>query len=170
MRKYSSKEKQQLKLLISNFIELKNLSFGQNRSQSLKQGHQNSNALRELLNNNNIDPSWIGTIKKSSNEDEIISKLFKEHPELNTNADKIKEICLLYIEMKKMSLDVITRKERARSSLLKKIANIDPMLSAFILFKVNVLRARQKLEQHLVNETLDSLEQRYNEILKDFDL
>lgn len=168
MRKYSSKEKQQLKLLISNFIELKNLSFGQNRSESLKQGHQNSNALRELLNNNNVDPSWIGTIKKSSNEDEIISKLFKEHPELNT--DKIKEICLLYIEMKKMSLDVIARKERARSSLLKKIANIDPMLSAFILFKVNVLRARQKLEQHLVNETLDSLEQRYKEILKDFDL
>lgn len=110
----------------------------------------------------------MGTIKKSSNEDEIISKLFKEHPELNT--DKIKEICLLYIKMKKTSLDVTSRKERARNSLLKKIANIDPMLSAFVLFKVNTLRARQKLEQSLVNETLDSLEQRYKEILKDFDL
>lgn len=170
MRKFTEQEREKLKSLISSYIEVRDLSFGQNRSQSLKQGHQNSNALRELLNDNNIDPSWMGTIKKSSNEDKIISKLFKEHPELNSNADKIKEICLLYIKMKKTSLDVTSRKERARNSLLKKIANIDPMLSAFVLFKVNTLRARQKLEQSLVNETLDSLEQRYKEILKDFDL
>lgn len=168
MRKFTEQEREKLKSLISNYIELRNLSFGENHSQAITQGHQKSKAIKELLNKNNIDPSWMGVISKKSSEDEIISKLFKEHPEVKS--DKNREVCLLYIKIKKMSKDVDARKEKTKSSILKKIAKIDPMLSAYVLYKVKIFQARKILEKSLMNETLDSLEQRYKEILKDFDL
>lgn len=168
MRKFTEQEREKLKSLISNYIELRNLSFGENHSQAITQGHQKAKAIKDLLNKNNIDPSWMGVISKKSSEDEIISKLFKEHPEVKS--DKNKEICLLYIKIKKMSKDVDARKEATKDSLLRKMAKIDPMLSAYVLYKVKVFQARKILEKSLVNETLDSLEQRYKEILKDFDL
>lgn len=168
MRKFTEQEREKLKSLISNYIELRNLSFGENHSQAITQGHQKSKAIRDLLSKNNIDPSWMGVISKKSSEDEIISKLFKEHPEVKS--DKNKEICLLYIKIKKMSKDLDSRKEATKDSLLRKMAKIDPMLSAYVLYKVKVFQARKILEKSLVNETLDSLEQRYKEILKDFDL
>jgi hypothetical protein len=168
VRKFTEQEREKLKSLISNYIELRNLSFGENHSQAITQGRQKAKAIKELLSKNNIDPSWMGVISKKSSEDEIISKLFKEHPEVKS--DKNKEICLLYIKIKKMSKDVDARKEKTKSSILKKIAKIDPMLSAYVLYKVKVFQAQKVLEKSLVNETLDSLEQRYKEILKDFDL
>lgn len=168
MRKFTEQEREKLKSLISNYIDLRNLSFGENHSQAITQGHQKAKAIKDLLNKNNIDPSWMGVISKKSSEDEIISKLFKEHPEVKS--DKNKEICLLYIKIKKMSKDVDARKEATKDSLLRKMAKIDPMLSAYVLYKVKIFQARKILEKSLVNETLDSLEQRYKEILKDFDL
>lgn len=168
MRKFTEHEREKLKSLISDYIELRNLSFGENHSQAITQGHQKAKAIKELLSKNNIDPSWMGVISKKSSEDEIISKLFKEHPEVKS--DKNKEICLLYIKIKKMSKDLDARKEATKDSLLRKMAKIDPMLSAYVLYKVKVFQARKILEKSLVNETLDSLEQRYKEILKDFDL
>lgn len=168
MRKFTEQEREKLKSLISNYIELRNLSFGENHSQAITQGHQKAKAIKDLLSKNNIDPSWMGVISKKSSEDEIISKLFKEHPEVKS--DKNKEICLLYIKIKKMSKDLDARKEKTKSSILKKIAKIDPMLSAYVLYKVKIFQARKILEKSLMNETLDSLEQRYKEILKDFDL
>lgn len=168
MRKFTEHEREKLKSLISNYIELRNLSFGENHSQAITQGHQKSKAIKDLLSKNNIDPSWMGMIKKNSNEDEIISKLFKEHPEVKS--DKNKEICLLYIKIKKISKDLDARKEATKDSLLRKMAKIDPMLSAYVLYKVKVFQAQRVLEKSLMNETLDSLEQRYKEILKDFDL
>lgn len=168
MRKFTEQEREKLKSLISNYIELRNLSFGENHSQAITQGHQKAKAIKDLLNKNNIDPSWMGVISKKSSEDEIISKLFKEHPEVKS--DKNKEICLLYIKIKKMSKDLDARKEATKDSLLRKMAKIDPMLSAYVLYKVKVFQARKILEKSLMNETLDSLEQRYKEILKDFDL
>lgn len=168
MRKFTEQEREKLKSLISNYIELRNLSFGENHSQAITQGHQKAKAIKDLLSKNNIDPSWMGVISKKSSEDEIISKLFKEHPEVKS--DKNKEICLLYIKIKKMSKDLDARKEATKDSLLRKMAKIDPMLSAYVLYKVKVFQAQRVLEKSLVNETLDSLEQRYKEILKDFDL
>lgn len=168
MRKFAEHEREKLKSLISNYIELRNLSFGENHSQAITQGHQKAKAIKDLLSKNNIDPSWMGVISKKSSEDEIISKLFKEHPEVKS--DKNKEICLLYIKIKKMSKDLDARKEATKDSLLRKMAKIDPMLSAYVLYKVKVFQAQKVLEKSLVNETLDSLEQRYKEILKDFDL
>ena len=168
MRKFTEQEREKLKSLISNYIDLRNLSFGENHSQAITQGHQKAKAIKDLLSKNNIDPSWMGVISKKSSEDEIISKLFKEHPEVKS--DKNKEICLLYIKIKKMSKDVDARKEATKDSLLRKMAKIDPMLSAYVLYKVKVFQAQKVLEKSLVNETLDSLEQRYKEILKDFDL
>lgn len=168
MRKFTEQEREKLKSLISNYIELRNLSFGENHSQAITQGHQKAKAIKDLLSKNNIDPSWMGVISKKSSEDEIISKLFKEHPEVKS--DKNKEICLLYIKIKKMSKDVDARKEATKDSLLRKMAKIDPMLSAYVLYKVKIFQARKILEKSLMNETLDSLEQRYKEILKDFDL
>ena len=168
MRKFTEQEREKLKSLISNYIDLRNLSFGENHSQAITQGHQKAKAIKDLLSKNNIDPSWMGAISKKSSEDEIISKLFKEHPEVKS--DKNKEICLLYIKIKKMSKDVDARKEATKDSLLRKMAKIDPMLSAYVLYKVKIFQARKILEKSLVNETLDSLEQRYKEILKDFDL
>ena len=168
MRKFTEQEREKLKSLISNYIELRNLSFGENHSQAITQGHQKAKAIKDLLSKNNIDPSWMGVISKKSSEDEIISKLFEEHPEVKS--DKNKEICLLYIKIKKMSKDLDARKEATKDSLLRKMAKIDPMLSAYVLYKVKVFQARKILEKSLVNETLDSLEQRYKEILKDFDL
>lgn len=168
MRKFTEQEREKLKSLISNYIELRNLSFGENHSQAITQGHQKAKAIKDLLSKNNIDPSWMGVISKKSSEDEIISKLFKEHPEVKS--DKNKEICLLYIKIKKMSKDLDARKEATKDSLLRKMAKIDPMLSAYVLYKVKVFQARKILEKSLMNETLDSLEQRYKEILKDFDL
>ena len=168
MRKFTEQEREKLKSLISNYIDLRNLSFGENHSQAITQGHQKAKAIKDLLSKNNIDPSWMGVISKKSSEDEIISKLFKEHPEVKS--DKNKEICLLYIKIKKMSKDVDARKEATKDSLLRKMAKIDPMLSAYVLYKVKIFQARKILEKSLVNETLDSLEQRYKEILKDFDL
>lgn len=168
MRKFTEQEREKLKSLISNYIELRNLSFGENHSQAITQGHQKAKAIKDLLSKNNIDPSWMGVISKKSSEDEIISKLFEEHPEIKS--DKNKEICLLYIKIKKMSKDVDARKEATKDSLLRKMAKIDPMLSAYVLYKVKIFQARKILEKSLVNETLDSLEQRYKEILKDFDL
>lgn len=168
MRKFTEQEREKLKSLISNYIELRNLSFGENHSQAITQGHQKAKAIKDLLSKNNIDPSWMGMIKKNSNEDEIISKLFEEHPEVKS--DKNKEICLLYIKIKKMSKDLDARKEATKDSLLRKMAKIDPMLSAYVLYKVKIFQAQKVLEKSLVNETLDSLEQRYKEILKDFDL
>ena len=168
MRNFTEHEREKLKSLIYDYIELRNLSFGKNHSQAIAQGHQKAKAIKDLLSKNNIDPSWMGVISKKSSEDEIIAKLFEEHPEVKS--DKNKEICLLYIRIKKMSKDVDARKEKTKSSILKKIAKIDPMLSAYVLYKVKIFQARTTLEKSLVNETLDSLEQRYNEILKDFDL
>lgn len=168
MRKFTEQEREKLKSLISDYIELRNLSFGKNHSQAITQGHQKSKAIKDLLNKNNIDPSWMGVISKKSSEDEIITNLFEEHPEVKS--DKNKEICLLYIKIKKMSKDLDARKEATKDSLLKKMAKIDPMLSAYVLYKVKVFQAQKVLEKSLVNETLDSLEQRYKEILKDFDL
>ena len=168
MRKFTEQEREKLKSLISNYIDLRNLSFGENHSQAITQGHQKAKAIKDLLSKNNIDPSWMGVISKKSSEDEIISKLFKEHPEVKS--DKNKEICLLYIKIKKMSKDLDARKEATKDSLLRKMAKIDPMLSAYVLYKVKIFQARKILEKSLVNETLDSLEQRYKEILKDFDL
>lgn len=168
MRKFTEQEREKLKSLISNYIELRNLSFGENHSQAITQGHQKAKAIKDLLSKNNIDPSWMGVISKKSSEDEIISKLFKEHPEVKS--DKNKEICLLYIKIKKMSKDLDARKEATKDSLLRKMAKIDPMLSAYVLYKVKIFQARKILEKSLMNETLDSLEQRYKEILKDFDL
>lgn len=168
MRKFTEQEREKLKSLISNYIELRNLSFGENHSQAITQGHQKAKAIKDLLSKNNIDPSWMGVISKKSSEDEIISKLFKEHPEVKS--DKNKEICLLYIKIKKMSKDLDARKEATKDSLLRKMAKIDPMLSAYVLYKVKVFQARKILEKSLMNETLDSLEHRYKEILKDFDL
>lgn len=168
MRKFTEQEREKLKSLISNYIELRNLSFGENHSQAITQGHQKAKAIKDLLSKNNIDPSWMGVISKKSSEDEIISKLFKEHPEVKS--DKNKEICLLYIKIKKMSKDLDARKEATKDSLLRKMAKIDPMLSAYVLYKVKVFQAQRVLEKSLVNESLDSLEQRYKEILKDFDL
>lgn len=168
MRKFTEQEREKLKSLISNYIELRNLSFGENHSQAITQGHQKAKAIKDLLNKNNIDPSWMGVISKKSSEDEIITKLFEEHPEVKS--DKNKEICLLYIKIKKISKDLDARKEATKDSLLRKMAKIDPMLSAYVLYKVKVFQAQKVLEKSLVNETLDSLEQRYKEILKDFDL
>ena len=168
MRKFTEQEREKLKSLISNYIELRNLSFGENHSQAITQGHQKAKAIKDLLNKNNIDPFWMGVISKKSSEDEIIAKLFEDHPEVKS--DKNKEICLLYIKIKKMSKDVDARKEATKDSLLRKMAKIDPMLSAYVLYKVKVFQARKILEKSLMNETLDSLEQRYKEILKDFDL
>lgn len=168
MRKFTEQEREKLKSLISNYIELRNLSFGENHSQAITQGHQKSKAIKDLLNKNNIDPSWMGVISKKSSEDEIITKLFEEHPEVKS--DKNKEICLLYIKIKKISKDLDARKEATKDSLLRKMAKIDPMLSAYVLYRVKIFQARKILEKSLVNETLDSLEQRYKEILKDFDL
>lgn len=168
MRKFTEQEREKLKSLISDYIELRNLSFGENHSQAITQGHQKAKAIKDLLNKNNIDPSWMGVISKKSSEDEIITKLFEEHPEVKS--DKNKEICLLYIKIKKISKDLDARKEATKDSLLRKMAKIDPMLSAYVLYKVKVFQAQKVLEKSLVNETLDSLEQRYKEILKDFDL
>lgn len=168
MRKFTEQEREKLKSLISNYIELRNLSFGENHSQAITQGHQKAKAIKDLLNKNNIDPSWMGVISKKSSEDEIITKLFEEHPEVKS--DKNKEICLLYIKIKKISKDLDARKEATKDSLLRKMAKIDPMLSAYVLYRVKIFQARKILEKSLVNETLDSLEQRYKEILKDFDL
>ena len=168
MRKFTEQEREKLKSLISDYIELRNLSFGENHSQAIAQGHQKSKAIKDLLSKNNIDPSWMGVISKKSSEDEIITKLFEEHPEVKS--DKNKEICLLYIKIKKISKDLDARKEATKDSLLRKMAKIDPMLSAYVLYKVKVFQAQKVLEKSLVNETLDSLEQRYKEILKDFDL
>lgn len=168
MRKFTEQEREKLKSLISDYIELRNLSFGENHSQAITQGHQKAKAIKDLLSKNNIDPSWMGVISKKSSEDEIIAKLFEEHPEVKS--DKNKEICLLYIKIKKISKDLDARKEATKDSLLRKMAKIDPMLSAYVLYKVKVFQAQKVLEKSLVNETLDSLEQRYKEILKDFDL
>ena len=168
MRKFTEQEREKLKSLISNYIDLRNLSFGENHSQAITQGHQKAKAIKDLLSKNNIDPSWMGVISKKSSEDEIITKLFEEHPEVKS--DKNKEICLLYIKIKKISKDLDARKEATKDSLLRKMAKIDPMLSAYVLYKVKIFQARKILEKSLVNETLDSLEQRYKEILKDFDL
>ena len=168
MRKFTEHEREKLKSLISDYIELRNLSFGKNHSQAIAQGHQKAKAIKDLLSKNNIDPSWMGVISKKSSEDEIIAKLFEEHPEVKS--DKNKEICLLYIKIKKISKDLDARKEATKDSLLRKMAKIDPMLSAYVLYKVKVFQAQRVLEKSLVNETLESLEQRYKEILKDFDL
>ena len=168
MRKFTEQEREKLKSLISNYIELRNLSFGENHSQAITQGHQKAKAIKDLLSKNNIDPSWMGVISKKSSEDEIIAKLFEEHPEVKS--DKNKEICLLYIKIKKISKDLDARKEATKDSLLRKMAKIDPMLSAYVLYRVKIFQARKILEKSLMNETLDSLEQRYKEILKDFDL
>lgn len=168
MRKLTEQELQRAKALISDYLELRSLSFGDNHKEAISKGHQNSKAIKEVLEKNRIDQSWFGVINPRSDEENIISRIFKDHPELDN--PKNKEICSLYIKMKKQSIDIDRRKEATKQKILNKIAKIDPMLANYILFRVKVFQAKKVLERTLVNETPETLEARYLELLKDFDI
>lgn len=157
----STERNDKIRGVIADYIRVREMSFGDSHAKNKSEALNAFSKIKKSLDAAGISHRVLDSAVYTKNTTEALSELKKTHREITGHED----LCETYIGMKQSAVKTDRAKEHAKRKLLDKIAAFDPMLSRFVLYKVTVDHARRTLAEFLVNETPESLEERYKDLL-----
>lgn len=151
-----------LRSIVSDYLGVREMAFGANHTKTKSNAINAFVKIRKTLADAGIEYKILEQYVYAKDIKAAVNAAKKRHPEITGS----EELCEAYISMRQSAMKTNFTREHTKRVLLAKIAALDPMLSKFILYKVNVDHARRTLNEFLVKETPESLEERYKDLLE----
>lgn len=154
----------ELSELVRKYAEIRNVLDPNKTSKNISESLNVQSSLSRRLKEKNIQKNLFSVASNTKiTPEENYQKLIEAYP-LEVLKEN-KDLCLQYIKFILTTGIYHQNRNAVINKIKRKISLKDPMLAIFLAYKFTEIKNRRSLEKHLVNETIESLETRYKDIL-----